>query len=188
MAPAGSQQFRAQNWASVRQSGTERRTGHQEREGRNGDGNRDGGGNEGRDGGENRSGNGGENRSGNGDEKREEDGGEREPRNLRSAIRGGSEDAKRGGGQRQGVTNSHSRKTRRPSETVASWDGRRGTWSGRTEERRTSVRNPRRVLGIENEGGSGGRRKKCRQESAGLVDVDPEDLENIIGKEAEREA
>ena len=47
----------------------------------------------------------------------------------------------REGGRRQRVTSNRSRKTRRPSETVVSCegleprDGRRGTGSGRTEER-----------------------------------------------------
>ena len=53
----------------------------------------------------------------------------------------------RDGGRRQQVANSHSRKTQRPSDTVASCggpelrDGRRGTGSGRAEERRGSARN-----------------------------------------------
>ena len=46
MAPAGSQQLRAQDSAPVRRCGTEGRTGDQGREGGNGDGNRDGGGDE----------------------------------------------------------------------------------------------------------------------------------------------
>ena len=42
---------------------------------------------------------------------------------------------------------------------------------------------------VENGGDLGGRRNQRRQESAGSIDVDPEDLENSIRKvEAEREA
>ena len=44
VAPAGSQQLRAQDSAPAHRCGTERRTWHQGREGRKGDGNRDEGG------------------------------------------------------------------------------------------------------------------------------------------------
>ena len=46
MAPAGSQQLRAQDPAPARRCGTEGRTERQVREGGNGDGDRDGGGDE----------------------------------------------------------------------------------------------------------------------------------------------
>ena len=77
---------------------------HQGRKGENGDGNRDAGENrgedecgnkqEGRDGGENGSGNGNGNRRENGGENRDGGRGEREPGNLRSSNRGGSQDAR----------------------------------------------------------------------------------------------
>ena len=60
----------------------------------------------------------------------------------------------REGGRRQLLTSNHSRKTRRTSETVASYEGpdlrygRRGTGSGRVEKRRRSARNPRRVVDV----------------------------------------
>ena len=73
----------------------------------------------------------------------------------------------REGGQRQLLTSNHSRKTLRPSETVASCggpeprDGRRGTGSGRAEKRRISARNPKRVLdAMWGTGDFGERRKK----------------------------
>ena len=72
IAPAGSQQFRAQYPAPVRRCGTDGKTGHPGREEENGDGNWDGGGDgnedeygsgrEGRDGDENGNGDGDENR------------------------------------------------------------------------------------------------------------------------------
>ena len=66
-------------------------------------------------------------------------------------------------------TSNHSRKTRRPSDTVASCggpeprDGRRGTGSGRSEEgrRRKPQKSDRRDMG--NGGDLGGKRKKRRQ-------------------------
>ena len=63
VAPAGSQQLRAQDLVPARRCGTEGRTGHQGREGGRDDGNRDGSGNEykAKDAGENWSGNGDEN-------------------------------------------------------------------------------------------------------------------------------
>ena len=74
MAPAGSQQLRAQDPAPARRCSTEGETERQgktiEREGRNGDGNRDGGGNENKDEKRPKGGDGGENGSGDGDEHR----------------------------------------------------------------------------------------------------------------------
>ena len=53
----------------------------------------------------------------------------------------------RQGGRRQRVTSSHSRKTRRPSETVTRAQGREARdRSGRVEERQRSARNHRRVV------------------------------------------
>ena len=113
MAPEYSQQLRVQDSAPIRRCGTEGRTGHQDSEGGNGDGNRNGSGDrredeygdghEGRDGGEDESRNwsrsGNLSRSGSGrkneDDNRVEGGGESEPGNLRSGNRGGSKDAKR---------------------------------------------------------------------------------------------
>ena len=123
VAPADSQHLRVQDLAPDRQYSTEGRTGHQGWEGRNGDGNRD----EGRDGREDEYGNkhesrgGGKNGSGNGsrDENRDEGGGEREPGNFYEVVTEVGRKT-REGGRRQRVTNNHSRKTRRPSETVAS--------------------------------------------------------------------
>ena len=96
--PAGSQQLRAQDLAAARRCGTEGRTGHQGREGGNGDGNADegGDGNKGEYGNEHKNRDRGEYRSGNGDENRDEGGAESEPGNLRSGNRGGSESATEG--------------------------------------------------------------------------------------------
>ena len=95
----------------------------------------------------------------------------------------------REGGQRQLLTSNHSRKTRRPSETVASCggpeprDGRRGTGSGRAEKRRRSARNPKRVIDAmwgKGETSAEGE-KNVGQESVGSIgsvsiDAAPEDL------------
>ena len=87
-----------------------------------------------------------------------------------------------------------SRKTRHPSETVASCEGpepkdrRRGTRSGRAEERQEAQETPGELstqCGIQRRFG-GWKRETRRQESIGSRNVDPEDLENI--KEAGREA
>ena len=57
-------------------------------------------------------------------------------------------------GRRKRVNSNCSRKTRRPSETVASYGGpeprggRRGTGSGRVKERRRRARNSRRVIDV----------------------------------------
>ena len=172
--------------------------GHHGQEGGNGndDGNRGGDGredeygdrgwgigdeHEGRDGGGNGSWNGREN----GDENRDEGGGEREPGKGRKT---------RKGGQRQRGTSNHSRKIRRPSETVASrggpdpGDGRRGTGSGRAEERQRSARNPTRVVDayVRNRRDLSGKRKTRRQERAGSVAGNPDNLQNR--EEAGREA
>ena len=98
MAPAVSQQRRAQDLTLAQQCVTERITGHHGQEGGNGDANRNVGGDwnedeygknhEGRDG--------GPNGSGDRDQNRDEGGGEREPGNVRSGNRGGSEGARRG--------------------------------------------------------------------------------------------
>ena len=83
---------------------------------------------------------------------------------FKVAVEGGRE--KRDGEQRQRLTSNHSRKTRRPSETVASCggpeprDGRRGTRLGRAEERRRSASNLRRVVDTMWERGRLGRKKK----------------------------
>ena len=120
----------------------------EDRRGRNGDGNRDGGG----DGDENEDGNGGKNGSGNGDENRDEGEGERECGNLRSRIQVGRKTLE--GGRRQRVTSNHRPKTRRTSETVASCggpqprDGRRGTGSGRPEERQRSAKNLKIIIDV----------------------------------------
>ena len=88
--------------------------------------------------------------------------------------------------RQQRVSSNPSRKTRRPSETVASCggpessNGRRGSASGRAEELQKSYRRD-----VENEE-LRCREKKCRKESIGSVDVDPEDLDDRkeVGKEA----
>ena len=116
---------------------------------------------------------------------RGEGGGEREPGIGRKT---------RKGGQRQRGTSNHSRKIRRPSETVASCggpdpgDGRRGTGSGRAEERQRSARNPTRVVNayVGNGRDLSGKRKTRRQERVGSVAGNPDNLENR--KEAGREA
>ena len=105
MAPAGSQQLRAQDPVPARRCGTEGRREHEGWKEGNDDRNTGGGGDgredeygdehEGSDGGENGSGNGSGNGRENGNEKINEGGGEREPGNLRSGNRGGSEDVRR---------------------------------------------------------------------------------------------
>ena len=99
--PAGSQQRRAQDPRPALRCGTKGKTGNQQRQGGNGDGNRDGSGDgrkcdygeqhEGKGRSGNRNGNGKENRGKN----RDEVGGQRERGNLRRGNRGGSEDAGR---------------------------------------------------------------------------------------------
>ena len=84
MASAGSQQLLAQDPAPARRCGTEGRTGHQRREGGNGDGNRGGDEDE----------NGKEHECRDESENRDESGGEREPGNLQSGNRDGLEDAR----------------------------------------------------------------------------------------------
>ena len=127
MAAAGSQQLRAKNPAPAPRCGTVWRAGNEEREGRNSDGKSDGGG-DGREdeyGDEHACRDGGENRIENGIENKRENG------DFRNGYRRGSEDARR----RMTPTSDQQpqRKTRRPSETVAScWgpeskDGRRGS-------------------------------------------------------------
>ena len=97
-------------------------------------------------------------------------------------------------GRRQRLTRSHTRKTRSPSEAVASCggpepgNGRREIGPGRAEERRRSARNSRRVIDTRcgKWGRLGRKEKKRRQESVGSIDVDRGYLENR--KEAERKA
>ena len=119
MALAGSQQPRAQDPAPVRRCGTEGRFGPQGREGRDGDRSRGGDGND------NEDGNGHEDRdvgdSGNVDESGGEDGGERELGTYEVIVKVGRKTRKRE--WRERVTSSRIRKTRRPSETVASRGG-----------------------------------------------------------------
>ena len=110
MAPVGSQQFWAQGPGPARRCGTEGITGLQGRERGIGGGNEDGSRHEDRDG--------YENKSKDEDEKREEGGGERESGNPRRGIEVGQKTSE--GGRHQQVTRSHSDKTRRPSEAVAS--------------------------------------------------------------------
>ena len=88
VAPAGSQKLVSQDPAPNKRCGIEERTGHQRRQGRNGDGNRDGGG----DGDMDRDGDGDGNGDGDGDGDEDEDGNKHE-------CRDGSENgSKRGSG------------------------------------------------------------------------------------------
>ena len=175
LTPAGSQQLRAQDPAPARRCGTEGRTGHQGREGGNGDGTGTGAGTGMRasTGMDTRIGMGVRTGAGTGTtietrvERRESLG------TYEMVIEVGRKT--REGGRRQRVTSNLSRKTRRPSKTVESCrgpelrDGRRGSGSGRAEERRRSAKENR---GGGQWGDSGGRRTKRREESVGSRDVD----------------
>ena len=112
------------------------------------EGNRDVNGHEDRDGGGN--GNGGENK----DENKEGCGGERQAGNLRSDIRGGSEDAEEEATptsnqqpRPQDLTSQRDRHIMRKAidRVIEPRDGRQGTGSGRAEKGRKSARNLRRV-------------------------------------------
>ena len=77
-------------------------------------------------------------------------------------------------GRRQQVASNRSRKTRRPSETVA--QGREagepiGEGGGEAKKRKKPHKSCRRDVG--NGGALGGNRKKCRQENVGSVAADP---------------
>ena len=93
------------------------------------------------------------------------------------------------------MTGNHSRKTRRPSETVASCEGpepmneRRGAGLGRAGERRKSAKQKQNRYRRDVENGVdlvGERRKKYCQERIGTVDVDPEEQDKYKGKSARR--
>ena len=146
--------FWRKNRAPAQRCGTEGRTVYQGREGGNGDGNRDGGGNEDEDGNEHEGRDRSENGNENGDDNRDEVGGEGGPGNLQSGTVLEVGRKMRKGGRRQRVTNNHTRRTRRPRETVASCsgpehrEGGRGKGSGRAEERRRSARNRTRVVDV----------------------------------------